>query len=353
MLSEATAVRLYETPRMTSMPSNLVLAPELKQHPGYARVFQPGHLTFGFIAPLESYPNSPGPTLQDHAHMAQKVDEAGFSAIWLRDVPFYDPNFGDVGQILDPLVYAGFLAAVTQDIAIGTAGIVLPLRDPLIVAKQAASVDQLLGGRFIMGLATGDRPVEYPAFGLDFDNRAERFRDALAIIRATTQTHWATHTSRFYGQLNGDIDLVPKAFGARMPTIIVGQAGQSLEWIAQHTDGILSYISNPALIPQIIERWRAACGPNVYKAYGYGTLFDLDRDPDHPLQAGRVLRAGRNSLIEHWKRQQDQGVGHVALHFKPQRRPAAEVVDELGEYLLPHFPSAVLPVEPSPAQAHS
>ena len=156
MLSEATAVRLYETPRMTSMPSNLVLAPELKQHPGYARVFQPGHLTFGFIAPLESYPNSPGPTLQDHAHMAQKVDEAGFSAIWLRDVPFYDPNFGDVGQILDPLVYAGFLAAVTQDIAIGTAGIVLPLRDPLIVAKQAASVDQLLGGRFIMGLATGD-----------------------------------------------------------------------------------------------------------------------------------------------------------------------------------------------------
>lgn len=335
------------------MSSRYTSAPELQQHRGYARVFQPGHLTFGFIAPLESYPDSPGPTLQDHAQLARRVDEAGFSAIWLRDVPFYDPNFGDVGQILDPLVYAGFLAGVTRNIAIGTAGIVLPLRDPLIVAKQAASIDQLLGGRFILGLATGDRPVEYPAFGLDFNNRAERFRDALAIIRAATETHWPVHASKFYGQLNGDIDLIPKPVGPRLPTIIVGQAGQSLEWIGENTDGILSYISNPILIPQIIERWRTVCGQGIYKPYGYGTLFDLDRDPNFPLQAGRVLRAGRNALIEHWKRQQDQGVGHVALHFKPQRRHASEVIDELGGYLLPHFPSASLPVEPSPMQARS
>ncbi|WLH38287.1 LLM class oxidoreductase [Pseudomonas sp. FP2196] len=335
------------------MSSRYTSAPDLQQHRGYARVFQPGHLTFGFIAPLESYPDSPGPTLQDHAQLARRVDEAGFSAIWLRDVPFYDPNFGDVGQILDPLVYAGFLAGVTRNITIGTAGIVLPLRDPLIVAKQAASIDQLLGGRFILGLATGDRPVEYPAFGLDFNNRAERFRDALAIIRAATETHWPVHASEFYGQLNGDIDLIPKPVSPRMPTIIVGQAGQSLEWIGENTDGILSYISNPILIPQIIERWRTVCGQGIYKPYGYGTLFDLDRDPNCPLQAGRVLRAGRNALIEHWKRQQDQGVGHVALHFKPQRRHASEVIDELGEYLLPHFPSASLPVEPSPMQARS
>lgn len=68
------------------------LPDELAQHPGYSRVFKPGHLTFGFIAPLESYPNSVGPTLADHAKMARKVDEAGFSAIWLRDVPFTIPT---------------------------------------------------------------------------------------------------------------------------------------------------------------------------------------------------------------------------------------------------------------------
>jgi len=61
-------------------------------------------------------------------------------------VPFYDPNFGDVGQIMDPMVYAGFLATVIRRMTIGTAGIILPLRDPLLVAKQATSVDQTARG---------------------------------------------------------------------------------------------------------------------------------------------------------------------------------------------------------------
>jgi luciferase-type oxidoreductase len=324
---------------MTVISTAGKLAPELAQHPGYSRVFQPGHLTFGFIAPLESYPNSVGPTLADHAAMAVKVDQAGFSALWLRDVPFYDPNFGDVGQILDPLAYAGYLAAITRRIAIGTAGIVLPLRDPLILAKQASTVDQLLGGRFLLGLATGDRPVEYPAFGVEFENRAERFRDALALIRAATEQDWPVHASRFYGRLSGDLDLVPKPAAGRLPTLVIGHAGQSTAWTAQNTDGILSYLADPARIPAIVEQWRLSSGEGVFKPYGYGTMFDLDRDPDLPLQPGRVLRAGRNTLRELWLRQQEQGLSHVALHFKPTRRPAAEVIDELGEYLLPLFPS--------------
>lgn len=323
---------------MNSIRPLTALPPELAEHRGYARIFQPGQLTFGFIAPLESYPDTPWPTLADHQNMARKVDEAGFSAIWLRDVPFYDPNFGDLGQLLDPLVYAGYLAAVTKHIAIGTAGIVLPLRDPLILAKQATSIDQLLGGRFILGLATGDRTSEYPAFGRDFDNRAERFRDALAMLRAATEQTWPMHVSRFYGQLDGSLDLLPKPRAARLPTLVIGMAGQSMEWIANHADGVLWYLTDPARIPEIVNQWRAACNGMPFKPYGYGTFFDLDSDPNLPLQPGRVLRAGRNTLIDLWRRQQDQGVCHVALNFKPQRRPAAEVIDELGEYVLPHFP---------------
>lgn len=321
------------TPTPGQMPDDLA------QHPGYARVFQPGRLTFGFIAPLESYPDSPGPTLADHAELAIKVDRAGFAALWLRDVPFYDPNFGDVGQVLEPLAYAAYLAAITRDISIGTAGIVLPLRDPLIVAKQATTVDQLLGGRLILGMATGDRPTEYPAFGVNFETRAERFRDALALIRAVTEEAWPVHASRSYGQLGGTLDLIPKPAAGRLPTIVIGHAGQTTEWTALHTDGILSYTANPVALPAIVAQWRAACAPGVFKPYGYGTLFDLDRDPDAPFQPGRVLRAGRNALRELWLSQQEQGVSHVALHFKPMRRPAAEVIDELGEHLLPLFPS--------------
>jgi len=60
------------------------------RHAGFARVFQPGRLTFGFIAPLEGYPDRPAPTMRDHLAMARKADDAGFAAVWLRDVPFFD-----------------------------------------------------------------------------------------------------------------------------------------------------------------------------------------------------------------------------------------------------------------------
>ncbi|MEE1865385.1 LLM class flavin-dependent oxidoreductase [Pseudomonas auratipiscis] len=125
------------------------------------------------------------------------ADKLGFPALWLRDVPFRDPVFGDVGQIYDPMVYASWLAAATKRIAIGTAGIVLPLRDPLAVAKQATSIDQLSAGRFILGLSTGDRPTEYPAFGMEFENRAARFRDAVGVIKAVTQQRFPAHRSEF------------------------------------------------------------------------------------------------------------------------------------------------------------
>jgi luciferase-type oxidoreductase len=306
-------------------------------HAGFARVFQPGRLTFGFIAPLESYPDRPAPTMRDHAALARKADEAGFSAIWLRDVPFYDPSFGDLGQVFDPVAYAGFLAAVTKHIAIGTAGIVMPLRDALAVARQATTLDHLTGNRFLLGLSSGDRPEEYPAFGIDFDSRSDRFRDALALIRAATEQEFPHHHSTYFGTLSGNLDLVPKPVGDRLPILAVGRAGQSVEWLAAHLDGWIWHQSDPNRLGEVVARWRAAIPGGGFKPYGYGTFFDLDRDPDAPLRAARGLSIGRRALIELWKRQRDLGVSHVALNLKMARRPAAEMMDELGEHVLPLF----------------
>jgi luciferase-type oxidoreductase len=309
----------------------------LDAHRGFARVFQPDRLTFGFIAPLEGYPDSPAPTMCDHLAMARKADDAGFSALWLRDVPFYDPSFGDVGQVFDPVVYAGFLAAVTSRIAIGTAGIVMPLRDPLAIAKQATSLDHLTDNRFLLGLSTGDRPIEYPAFGADFDNRADRFRDAYALIRAATERDYPRYASEHYGRLDGGLDLVPKPVGLRLPMLAIGRAGQTIEWLAANMDGWIWHQSDFHRLGDVVASWRAAVPDGAYKPYGYGAFFDLDRDPDAPMQSVRGLSIGRKALIELWKRQQDQGVSHVALNLKMSRRPTVELLDELGEYVLPHF----------------
>lgn len=307
------------------------------EHPGYAGVFQEGRLTFGLVAPLEPYPGAPWPTLERHADAVRLVDETDFAAIWLRDVPFHDPGFGDAGQVVDPMVYAGWLAARTRRIAIGTAGIVSPLRDPLIVAKQAVSIDRLSGGRFILGLATGDRAAEFAAFGSDIGNRAERYQDALGVIRAATEQSFPQHRSRFYGTLDGSLDMLPKPVAPSLPIIAIGRAGQDFDWLAHNTDGWLWHLSDPNNLPSIIAEWRSG-SEGRFRPYGYGTRFDLLADADAPLELRQAItRGGRRALIEHWKRQRDEGVNHVALHLKPLQRPFDEAIAEIAEHILPEF----------------
>jgi len=303
----------------------------------FSKVFRPKKLTFGLLTPLEGYPLSDTPSMEGHTALAKLADELGFAALWLRDVPFRDPNFGDVAQIFDPMVYASWLAAVTQRIAIGTAGMILPLRDAIAITKQALSVDQISNGRFLLGVSIGDRPSEYPAFGVDFGKRAERFRDAYSLIKVVANESFPVHQSMHFGSLDGSLDLVPKAFASRLPMVAVGRCGQEISWLAENLDGWIWHQSNLEHLPKVIELWRSACGPETFKPYGYGTFFELDSDPNAPLNWGRGVRGGRKALIDLWLRQYDQGVSHVALNMRVSHRPVKDTLQELGEYVLPLF----------------
>ena len=86
------------------MQAALQMPAALAQQPGFARVFVPGRVTLGLVAPFKGYPDSPLPDASDMCELAQLADELGFAALWVRDVPFFDPAFGDVGQGLDALV---------------------------------------------------------------------------------------------------------------------------------------------------------------------------------------------------------------------------------------------------------
>lgn len=309
----------------------------LKQHKGFSQVFRPGKLTFGFVAPMAGYPDSPIPDAEGFANTVKAADEGGIDAIWLRDVPFLDPNFGDTGQIYDPMVYGGILAATTKRIAIGTAGIVLPLRDPLIVAKQATTLDQLSGGRFILGLASGDRYNEYPAFGSNFENRVERFREAREVIRKVTEESFPSFDTEFYGSFNGSIDLIPKPVSSIIPTISIGRGGQDLSWIGENMDGWLWHGENARKVSLRRDLWNKATN-GVDKPYGYAHFFDLNENPDAPIFfAGNYVQGGRKALIQFWEQQQEEGLSHAVLNPKPTRRPAEEMIQEFSEYIIPQF----------------
>ena len=138
---------------------------------GYNTVFKQNQLSIGLVVPIENYAQNSVPSMKDHLERAKLAESFDFKALWLRDVPFHVPSFGDVGQTFDPFTYLGYLAGQTSNIALGVASIALPLHHPVHVAKSAATVDQLSDGRLILGIASGDRYEEYPAIGIDYENR--------------------------------------------------------------------------------------------------------------------------------------------------------------------------------------
>jgi luciferase-type oxidoreductase len=185
-------------------------------HPGFRRMFAPGKLTLGLFLPLWQYGGSME-TMRGQVALVKEAEQAGFAAVWVRDVPLYDPNFGDVGQVFDPFTYLSYLAAHTTTISLAAGSAIFTLRHPLDLAKAAASIDQLSNGRLILGVASGDRPIEFPAYGIDYESRAERFREAIALFRRYLRESFPIVDSPI-SQLSG-ADLLPKPATGDIPLL--------------------------------------------------------------------------------------------------------------------------------------
>ncbi|WP_051215557.1 LLM class oxidoreductase [Granulicoccus phenolivorans] len=317
----------------------------LTEHPGLRRAYRSDGMTLGIIAPLEGFAG-PVPTMADQSALVALMEDAGFAQYWVRDVPLLDPNFGDTGQVFDTFTYLGYLAATTDRIALGTASSVLPLRQPLDIAKAAASVDQLSGGRFTLGVASGDRAVEFPAYGRRHDQRGELFRESLAYLRAALENRFPTVRSPF-GQLQG-ADLLPKPTHERLPLFITGTSRQTVEWIADNGDGWLFYTLPPEQQEHNIKRWRrltAAKGEPGWKPFNQATYFDLAEDPRQaPTPIHQGFRVGREPLIDLLHRWESIGIDQLMINLKQSTRPAREVLAEFGEYIVPLFPAGLSPV---------
>lgn len=309
-------------------------------------------MTLGLAEPLTGG-RGPVPDLQvllrDTAAVAKHAEDAGATALWFRDVPLLVDEFRDAGQILDPFTHMAYLAAHTSSIGLATASTVLTLRHPIHVAKQAASVDQLSGGRVALGVATGDRPEEFPAFKRRRADRADDFRHAVDYARALWRPGTPRTTANRWGGVDMGIEMLPKPVGGSpIPLYVTGHCGQTPEWIAEHGDGWMYYGQDLDTTAKLVRGWRdnvaRACGTDdggvdVVKPYITTLTLDLLPDPDaepKPLRYG--FRAGRAFLLRYLERLAGLGVDHVILGLRASRRPVPDVLDELGEHVFPVYP---------------
>lgn len=317
----------------------------MNNHQTFNRVFKKDKLTLGVFLPLEVY-KEPHLNFNIHMQYIKQIDQANFASLWVRDIPMYDPNFRDVGQGYDPLTYLAYLAGQTQNIALGTGSIVLPLHHPIALAKITASIDQLSNGRLILGIGSGDRFTEYKAFGKPYEQRSALFREVLNDLKILHRDHFPKMNSSL--TQNEELDLIPKPIHSFVPTLITGASQQSLQWIAEHADGWMSYPGptttnkDTAGLEQKIKTFRSFIPTPIFKPHMTNEWIQLHEDPHFPrtpLQGGFILQTGRYGLLELLHKWQEIGVNHAALGIQFGKRNLGETLDEIATEILPYFPT--------------
>ncbi|MFL1896338.1 LLM class oxidoreductase [Aquimarina sp. 2-A2] len=303
----------------------------------FDKIASKGKVTLGLVFPLETYSGAVA-KMENQEQLAKRAEELGFKALWFRDVPFNDPFFGDAGQLYDPWVYMTHIMNHTKDIALATGSIILPLRHPVHTAKSINSLQILSNERLILGVASGDRPIEYPAFNQQLENKSDLFRDSFHYIKAL-QGDFPKYSSKFYGNTNGGIDLLPKYY-KKTPMLVTGYSEQSLDWIAEHSDGWLYYPRDFRTLQLVMQQWRDSLSKTQtdWKPFMQSLYVDITTDSKSkptPIHLG--FKSGTEYLNAHLKSLESEGVNHVILNLKYGSRPAHELIEIIGEKIVPNF----------------
>src|SRR3954454_10872407 len=131
----------------------------------------------------------------EYVAMAKAAEEVGFDSIWLGDHLLYDEPDRAPWEAWTLL---SALAAVTECVTLGPLVACAGFHPPGLLAKMAATIDEVSGGRFVLGLGAGWNRREFDAFGLPFDRRVARFEEAFAIVRGLLREGRATFIGDFY-----------------------------------------------------------------------------------------------------------------------------------------------------------
>jgi probable F420-dependent oxidoreductase len=157
----------------------------------------------------------------EYVAMARAAEEVGFDSIWVGDHLLYRGDGRPERGPWDAWTLLAGLAAVTERVTLGPLVACTSFHRPGLLARAAATVDELSGGRLVLGLGAGWNEPEYRAFGVPFDHRVERFAEALEIVRRLLAGERVTFAGTY--ETVADAVLLPKP--ARTPPLMIGATG--------------------------------------------------------------------------------------------------------------------------------
>ncbi len=298
----------------------------------------------GFGAGLVS-----GPTL---CHWAEEIEQLGFDILFYRDhVLWHSP-------VLDPFTMLGAFAARTTIIKLGTGVLLLPLRNPTLVAKMIATLDWLSNGRAILGVGVGGEfQKEYEACGISLRERGRRANEGLQVIKAL----WTNSAATIAGTFSEfeDASMAPRPLQQPHPPIWVGgRVDAALKRAGQYGDGWFAYFVTPerfrTSMDKALEYWqqRDEASRTIFTG---GVVLYFCVAPTYEearQQALRTISTEYNQPFEHLvdkycalgpvaeciatiERYVEAGVQHVTLI---PAVPSAAIMDQLRRIATELFP---------------
>jgi probable F420-dependent oxidoreductase len=194
--------------------------------------------------------------------MARTAEEAGFDSIWVGDHYLYRDERGERGPWQAWALLAG-LAAVTSRVRLGPLVACLGFHAPAVLAKTAATVDEISGGRLVLGVGAGWNETEFRAFGLPFDHRVSRFEEAFEIVRRLLAGERVSFAGRFFA--TEDAVLVP-APRRRGPLMVGGNGPRLLAAALPHADAWNTWFDRYGNTPEGFAELAAAIPAGVEKS---------------------------------------------------------------------------------------
>ncbi|MFN6122482.1 MAG: LLM class F420-dependent oxidoreductase [Actinomycetes bacterium] len=207
----------------------------------------------------------------DTLELCRRAASAGFTSLWGGEhvvlpssiesrYPYTaDGRIPAVPEtpIPDPLIWLAFAAAAAPGLTLGTCILILPQRNPLVLAKELATLDRLSGGRVELGIGIGWLREEFDALGVPWEHRGARTDEYVAAMRRL----WEAPEVEFHGRFVdfAPVTCSPRPISGRIPIVVGGDTDAAIARAVRLADGWYPGASDPDGLRPLVDRFRAAC----------------------------------------------------------------------------------------------
>jgi probable F420-dependent oxidoreductase len=296
----------------------------------------PKPMRVGVVMPIGEDDATGGtPSYADIRALARQAEATGFDSIWVYDHLLFRFPEQPTGGIWECWTLLAALAEATERVELGTIVLCVPFRNPAVLAKMADTLEEISGGRLILGLGAGWHQPEFEAFGVPFDHKAARFEEAIQIITPLLREGKVDFTGTYYSAPN--CELRPRGPRPGGPEILVASSKPRMHTItARYADSWnTAWLGLPTNLADHRASLEAACAEvgrdSATLAITVGVSVQyvapgrpLEKTPDRD----KVLFGSAEDVAAGLRAYAQQGVAHVICSLEPTTPESVEWLAE-------------------------